>query len=140
LIVSQKRVVANSPEKIFKIIRSILDAQVNNECQEHFYIIGLNNKNVIQYIDLISIGTVNEALVHPRDVFREAISRNCVSIIVCHNHPSGNVQPSTNDLQTTERLVKAGGIVGIIVLDHVIISENDFNSLGESGHLNKMEV
>lgn len=140
MIISQKKVKVSDPSQIHKIIRSIIDSENNEEYQEHFYVIGFNNKNVVQYVELISLGTVNEALVYPRDVFRTAIQKNCVSIAISHNHPSGNLSPSGDDLQTTRRLFEAGKILGITLLDHVIIAGDEFYSFKENGLIGKQEI
>ena len=73
---------------------------------------------------MISLGTANHSMVHPRDVFREAISDNAVAVIIAHNHPSGNTEPSKQDIETTETLEKAGELIGIQVLDHIIFAPN----------------
>ncbi|MGN7454442.1 RadC family protein [Paenibacillus pasadenensis] len=102
--------------------------------QEHFVVIFLNTKNhVIGQPETISIGTLNAAIVHPRELFRAAVKRSAASIIACHNHPSGVVDPSPEDLQLTKRLVEVGEIIGIEVLDHIIIGDNRFLSLKEQG-------
>lgn len=93
--------------------------------KEHLFVIGLNNKLVIQYIDLVSIGTATGADVHPRETFRLAVMRGAVSIIVAHNHPSGDTTPSKDDKAITHRLREAGEIIGISLNDHLIIGGNN---------------
>ena len=124
---SEKKIKTTSPADVYRVIKSILDAEENGNFQEHFYVLGLNNANVIQYIDLISLGTANETVVHPRDIFRNAITKNIVSIIIAHNHPSGENLPSMNDKSMTKRTVQAGEILGIPVLDHVIVGETYYS-------------
>ncbi|MEK3884957.1 DNA repair protein RadC [Paenibacillus sp. PL2-23] len=102
--------------------------------QEHFVVIFLNTKNhVIGQPETISIGSLNAAIVHPREVFRIAVKCSAASIIACHNHPSGVVDPSPEDIQLTKRLMEAGDIMGVSVLDHIIIGDNRFLSLKEQG-------
>lgn len=99
--------------------------------KEHFRIILLDTKNQIIRIDEISVGTLNASIVHPRDVFKAAIKRNSNSIILIHNHPSGDPTPSNEDINITNRLVDAGNLIGIKVLDHIIIGDNRYVSFKE---------
>jgi len=131
MIVSNKKLKVNNPEKVYNLIKALLDNEPNGHEVEHFYSIGVNNKNVVQYIDLISLGTVNETLTHPREVFKNAIRNNCTAVIVAHNHPSGDVTPSTDDILTAERLIKAGKILGIPVHDNLIVSQYQYKSFKE---------
>ncbi|HLR60349.1 MAG TPA: DNA repair protein RadC [Pseudogracilibacillus sp.] len=103
--------------------------------QEHFIALFLNTKNQIIHSQTIFIGTLNSSVVHPREIFREAVRRSSASIIVAHNHPSGDPTPSPEDINVTKRLVKAGKIMGIEVLDHLVIGDGKFISLKEKGHL-----
>lgn len=103
--------------------------------QEHFIALFLNTKNQIIHSQTIFIGTLNSSVVHPREIFREAVRRSSASLIVAHNHPSGDPTPSPEDINVTKRLVEAGKIMGIDVLDHLIIGDNKFVSLKEKGHL-----
>ncbi len=103
--------------------------------QEHFIALFLNTKNQIIHSQTIFIGTLNSSVVHPREIFREAVRRSSASIIVAHNHPSGDPTPSPEDINVTKRLVKAGRIMGIELLDHLVIGDGKFISLKEKGHL-----
>ncbi|MCL4119275.1 UNVERIFIED_CONTAM: hypothetical protein GTU68_009085 [Idotea baltica] len=89
--------------------------------KEHFVAVGLNTKNDIQYVDLVSLGVLDAALVHPRECFRHAVEQGASSIAFIHNHPSGDVTPSREDQAVTKRLIAASNILGIDVLDHVIV-------------------
>ena len=131
MLVSEKKIKVTKPDQVADIVRHIIKCQ-NSELQENFYAIGLNTKNVIQYIDLVSLGTANEALVHPRDVYRMAIIKNCVGIIICHNHPSNSKKPSSNDEHVTKRILESGKILGIPLIDHVIVTENECFSFAEN--------
>jgi DNA repair protein RadC len=84
---------------------------------------------------VVSIGTISEAIVHPREVFKEAIRESGSSIIVAHNHPSGEVNPSKEDISTTKRLSEAGRLIGIPLLDHVIVCDSSYYSMKENGYL-----
>ncbi len=99
--------------------------------KEHFRIILLDTKNQIISMEEISIGTLNASIVHPRDVFKIAIKRNSNSIILIHNHPSGDPTPSKEDINITNRLLEVGDLVGIKVLDHIIIGDNNYISFKE---------
>ncbi len=103
--------------------------------RENFLVVGLNTKNVIIGRHLVSIGTLNQTLVHPREVFNWAIKMNCAAIIVVHNHPSGFVEPSAEDIALTSRIVEAGRILGIKVLDHIIVGNDDYYSLKANGKM-----
>lgn len=100
---------------------------------EEFRVVLLDTKNQALKFHTVSVGTLNVSLVHPREVFREAIRRGCHSIICVHNHPSGDPTPSADDIAVTKDLVKAGEIMKIRVLDHVIIGETRWVSMQETG-------
>ncbi|MCG3089248.1 RadC family protein [Sporosarcina cyprini] len=103
--------------------------------QEHFVVLFLNVKNEVLHKQTVFIGSLNSSIVHPREIFREAVKRSAASIIVAHNHPSGHPAPSPEDIEVTKRLVEAGSIVGIDLLDHVIIGDHRFISLKEKGYM-----
>lgn len=107
--------------------------------KEHFLCVTLNGAHEIIQIRVVSIGTTNRTLVHPREVFSEALVQNASAIIVCHNHPSGNCKPSDDDLKTTASLMAAAEIVGISFLDHIIIGKEKYFSFLEHGLLSKIE-
>lgn len=102
--------------------------------RELFIALYLNTKNCVTGIEVISIGSLNASIVHPREAFKGAILHNAASLIVAHNHPSGDTTPSKEDISVTERLVEVGDVMGIEVLDHIIIGEGrDYLSLKEQG-------
>ncbi len=103
--------------------------------REEFRVLILNGKNNLLKNSAISVGTVSEAIVHPREVFRDAIREGGAAVIVAHNHPTGEPSPSGEDINTTRRLAEAGKIVGIPVLDHVIITNASYFSFKEGGYL-----
>jgi len=103
--------------------------------QEHFVVLFLNTKNEVIHQQTIFIGSLNSSIVHPREVFREAVKRSAASIICFHNHPSGDPTPSQEDIHVTRRLVDSGKMMGIEVLDHIIIGDRKFISLKEKGYL-----
>lgn len=101
--------------------------------QEHFVTLFLNTKNQVIHRQTIFIGSLNASIVHPREVFKEAIKRSAASIICFHNHPSGDPTPSREDIDVTARLVECGLLLGIDVLDHIVIGDRKFISLKEKG-------
>ncbi len=96
--------------------------------KEYFKTLLLNTKGKVIYIDTVSIGNLTQTTVHPREVFRKAIQKGAASMIIIHNHPSGDPAPSKEDIRTTRRLVDVGELLGIPVLDHVIIGDGSFES------------
>lgn len=101
--------------------------------KEHLRVIFLNTKNRIIDINDLSIGCLSSSFVQPREIYSEAIRKSCASIIVCHNHPSGDPTPSNEDIQITKRLIEVGKLVGIELLDHLIFGDGDYISLKEKG-------
>src|SRR5690625_1056018 len=108
---------------------------MRNLKQEHFVVLFLNTKNKVIHQKTIFIGSLNSSVVHPREVFREAVRRSSASIICVHNHPSGDPTPSKEDILVTKRLVESGKMMGIDVLDHLIIGNRRFVSLKEKGYI-----
>jgi len=115
----------------YKAITEI--TKVQEEAQEVFGILILNTTHKIVAVHEISRGTLNVSMVHPREVFKPAVLHNAAAIICFHNHPSGEPKPSKEDIETTNRLVEAGKIMGIEVLDHIIVGDDKYTSLKEMG-------
>lgn len=118
----------------FTVIRTAQDAYnhlrgMQNLSKEHLRGLYLNSHNRIIHDEVISIGTITTNIVHPREVFRPAIEYNAVAIVLAHNHPSGNTMPSAEDIEITQQLIKAGKLIGINVLDHVIITKDAYVSI-----------
>lgn len=103
--------------------------------REHFIVVSLDTKNQPVSINICHIGSLNASIVHPREVMKSAILSNAASILVGHNHPSGKVEPSREDIDVTKRLVEAGKIIGIDVIDHIIVGEEKYISLKEKGYI-----
>ena len=108
-------------------------ADIKDERKEFFVCLYLNARNQVIHKEVISIGSLSASIVHPREVFRVGVEHCAASIILAHNHPSGDVSPSKDDIDLTHRLREAGLIMGIEVLDHIIIASGDFVSLKETG-------
>ena len=102
---------------------------------EHFIVMLLNTKNRVTAVSPVSTGSLNASIVHPRELFQRAILGNAASLILAHNHPSGDPTPSPEDVELTKRLVDAGKLLDITVLDHIIIGDGCFVSLKERGVL-----
>lgn len=123
------RFVIRSPEDVAKLLME----ELRHLTQEHFICLFLNTKNHVIAKRVIFIGSLNSSIVHPREIFKDAIRRSSASVICVHNHPSGDPAPSREDIEVTGRLIEAGKIIGIDVLDHVIIGDGRFCSLKEKG-------
>ena len=117
----------SAPGDAYEYIKSSLFGKET----EHLYLIALNARNNIINKSLISVGTVNETLIHPREIIKIAVMHNAVSIILVHNHPSGEPYPSSEDVKVTQRLENACKIVGIGFTDHLIVCDNSFSSMRE---------
>lgn len=120
-----------NPEEAYNAIKIITNVQ--EEAQEVFGILILNTKNKIVAVHEISRGTLNSSMVHPREVFKPAVLHNAAAIICFHNHPSGDPEPSKEDIESNNRLVEAGKIMGIEMLDHIIVGDGRYISLKERG-------
>lgn len=126
-----------SPKSMVDIVRDILAAEHPFDQQkEHFFALGLNAKNAVRYIDLVTLGTLDSCLVHPRESFRHAVMEGASSIVFIHNHPSGDVTPSSCDHVVTKRMISTGKILGIDVLDHIIMANEttEYYSMREQEH------
>jgi DNA repair protein RadC len=109
--------------------------RVPDETKEHLFVLHLNTKNQIIKAELAAVGTLNAALIHPREVFKSAIKESSHAIILVHNHPSGDVEPSNADKQVTDLLKQASSVIQIDLLDHIIIGKTGWFSFRESGLL-----
>lgn len=116
-------------------VASLLMDEMRYLDREHFRTICLNTKNRVLAIDNVAVGSLNASLVHPREVFKGPVKRSAAAIILVHNHPSGDPSPSLEDIQVTRRLVEAGRLLGIEVLDHLILGDGFFISMKEKGLL-----
>ena len=124
--------IIRSPEDVVQVGKSFM--RIHEEPEEYMYMICLNTKNRVIGVFEISHGNVNSSIVGTREIFQKALLANAVSIILMHNHPSGDPSPSREDIEVTHRIVEAGKIIGIEVLDHIIIGDR-YTSLKEKGHM-----
>ena len=133
-----RRLVAASPDERTKItsprdVYNLLGPSLREEKREHFVAILMDTKNGVLRTKTVSVGDLSSSVVHPREVFAEAIRHSAASLIVAHNHPSGDPTPSPDDISVTRRLQEAGELLGIELLDHVVLGDNRFVSLKEKG-------
>ncbi|WP_195617540.1 JAB domain-containing protein [Clostridium paraputrificum] len=119
----------NSPSVVYEVLKEYLEGAD----REKFVLLTLNTKNHITSITTVSVGSLSETTVHPREVFKTAILLNSASIIVCHNHPSGDSTPSKADINVTTRIKEGGKILGIELLDHIIIGDDNYCSFKAKG-------
>ena len=118
----------NNSEKVFKYFSNTL----SNKNQEHFYCLYLDNQKRVIKNKLLFVGTLNYSLVHPREIFKEAYLNGAISIICIHNHPSGDIKPSNNDIELTNNLINIGMLLGIKIDDHIIIGKDKYFSFYEN--------
>jgi DNA repair protein RadC len=111
----------------------LMKPRLKDADREYFYAVLLNTKNVVLSVELVSIGSLNASIVHPREVLKPAIVASAASILLVHNHPTGDPEPSQEDIDFTRRMLKCGELVGIELLDHVIVGNGSFASLKEQG-------
>jgi DNA repair protein RadC len=116
-----------SPQEVYRLVH----AKIQHYAKEHFLVLSFDVRNKLLGVDVVSVGTLTASLVHPRETFDAAIRRHASHIIVAHNHPSNDTEPSASDIKLTKQLVEAGKILDIHVLDHIIVSRNNFLSFKE---------
>jgi len=115
-----------------KDVENLLRGRIATQDRENFVVVLLNQKNEVLEAPTVSVGTLSASLVHPREVFKPAVRASAASVILAHNHPSGNTEPSAEDREVTRQMSQAAGILGIEVLDHVILGDGYF-SMKEHG-------
>ncbi len=124
-----KKPLVKTPEDIVALVKG----RLKGKKQEHFLALLLDTRNQLIKVSEISVGSLDTSIVHPREVFKEAISASAASVIFVHNHPSGDSEASEDDIKLTKRLAEAGEIMGIDVLDHVILGDKNYLSLKREG-------
>lgn len=136
LIEEFKESYIKSSDSAAEICYAILKTESEvDQAKEHLWVIALDTSLKIKYVELVSLGILNQAVAAPREVFRMAIMQAVHSVIACHNHPSGSLEPSPEDRRFTEQLRKTGEIIGIQLLDHVIIGTEGHYSFSDQGVL-----
>jgi len=128
-LLQDSKITIEQPEDIAKIFQDLLKMEDTIEQEkEHFYVCHLDCKQRINMVELVAIGTINQSLIHPRETFRRAVAEGSFSIVVAHNHPSGDVTPSADDLLATRKLHDAGEVLGIPLIDHIVFTRDKFFS------------
>ncbi len=139
-LTEEEKIKILNSDDIYGIMQKILLREHKiDQNREHFWVIGLENNNRILFIELISLGTVNKTLVEPMEVFSLALQKRAVKIVLCHNHPSGELNPSDSDKDITDRLIQVGIIVNLKVIDHLIISDKSYLSFVNTGLLDELK-
>jgi len=118
-----------TPENVFEMIKGSLKGKK----KEHFLVISLDTRSRLIKASQVSVGSLDSSIVHPREAFKEAITASAASVVLVHNHPSGDTTPSEDDIKLTKRLVAAGEVMGIEVLDHILVADNAYLSLNREG-------
>lgn len=133
IYLQDSKIKIHGSEQVAKVFIDLLylEDEIDQE-KEHFYVMHLDTRSRINMVELVNIGTLTASLIHPRETFRRAVIRGSASIIVAHNHPSGEVDPSVEDTKVTKLLHEAGNILGIKMLDHVIIAKGRFFSFRDN--------
>jgi DNA repair protein RadC len=133
IYLQDSKIQVQDSQQVAKVFQDLLllEDTIDRE-KEHFYVMHLDTRSRINLVELVNIGTLTASLVHPRETFRRAVIQGSASIIVAHNHPSGEVNPSEEDTKVTKLLFEAGNILGIKMLDHVIFSKGMFFSFREN--------
>ena len=121
---------SKSVAKVFQDLLTVEDAI--DQDKEHFYVMHLDARNKVKMVELVAIGTIDNAVTAPREVFRRAIVEGSSSIVIAHNHPSNEVEPSDADIAITRRLMDAGNVVGISLVDHIIFTKDTYFSMKEN--------
>lgn len=124
----KKDVKITFPEDVLPFVREFRDKK-----QEHFICISLNGANEVIKPRIITVGLINFNYVHPREIFSDVLMDHAASVILVHNHPNGNAEPSKDDVELTKRLIQAGELLGIKIHDHIIVSKNGYTSMKEQG-------
>ncbi|WP_028889521.1 JAB domain-containing protein [Tenacibaculum ovolyticum] len=139
-LAEEEKIKILNSEDIYRIMQKILLRENKiDQNREHFWVIGLANNSRILFIELISLGSINKTIAEPMEVFSFALQKRAVKIILCHNHPSGELQPSEEDKNISDRLIQVGIIVNTKVLDHLIISDKNYLSFADTGLLNELK-
>jgi DNA repair protein RadC len=135
----KQRIIIRSCDDAFKVMKEILmrEDKIDRD-KEHFWVMGLATNSRILYVELVSLGCVAATYAEPINVFRFALMKGCVRVILIHNHPSGNLTPSEKDIDLTDNLIQVGRIIKVEVLDHLVISTKSFEGFGDLGLMNKL--
>ena len=129
IYLKDSKITVHGAEEVAKVFQDILALEDTIEQdKEHYYVMHLNMRSQVMMVELVTVGTVSSSLVHPRETFRRAVMAGSTSIIIAHNHPSGEVDPSDEDTNVTRLMFDAGNLLGITMLDHIIFTKDNYFS------------
>lgn len=139
-LTQQQKIQLLNSKDVYKIMQQVLlrENKIRRN-QEHFWVIGLDNASKILFIELIGLGAVNRVNANPPDVFRMGIYKLAFKMVLVHNHPSGNIKPSQQDQDFTDRMLKVGKLINIEVIDHLVISEEKYTSFIDEGIMDQLK-
>ena len=134
IYLKDSKIKVTSAKEVAKVFQDILalEDKIDQE-KEHYYVMHLNIRSQVMMVELVTIGVLNSSLVHPRETFRRAVIAGSAAIIIAHNHPSGEVDPSDEDTKITRVMLDAGNILGITMLDHIIFTKDNYYSFKNNG-------
>jgi DNA repair protein RadC len=134
IYLKDSKITVHGAEEVAKVFQGILalDDKIEQE-KEHYYVMHLNIRSQVMMVELVTVGTLTSSLVHPRETFRRAVIAGAASIIIAHNHPSGEVDPSDEDTKVTRLIFEAGNLLGIQMLDHIIFTKDTYFSFRKNG-------
>jgi DNA repair protein RadC len=134
IYLKDSKITVHGAEEVAKVFQDILALEDTIEQdKEHYYVMHLNIRSQVMMVELVTVGTVSSSLVHPRETFRRAVIAGSTSIIIAHNHPSGEVDPSDEDSKVTRLMSDAGNILGITMVDHIIFTKDNYFSFRNNG-------
>jgi DNA repair protein RadC len=133
ILLQDSKIKINDSKDVARIFKDLLKLEdtIDQE-KEHYFVMHLDTRQRINMVELVAVGILNYTTIHSRETYRRAVAQGSADIIIAHNHPSGDVDPSTDDLLATRKLQDAGEVLGIPLLDHIIFSDSDFYSFARS--------
>lgn len=133
IYLKDSKITIKGVEETVKVFRDLLMLEdAIGQDKEHFYVMHLDIRSRVKMVEVVSLGTLTSSLVHPRETFRRAVAEGAASIIIAHNHPSGEADPSDEDTKVTKQMFEAGQLLGITMLDHIVFSKDGYFSFREN--------
>jgi DNA repair protein RadC len=134
IYLKDSKIKVTSAKEVAKVFQDLLALEDNiDQEKEHYYVMHLDIRSQVKMVELVTIGILNSSLVHPRETFRRAVISGSAAIIIAHNHPSGETDPSDEDMKVTKLMLEAGQILGITMLDHIIFTKDTYFSFKNNG-------
>jgi DNA repair protein RadC len=133
IVLRNSKIKITKAEDVAKVFQDLLklEDKIDQE-KEHYFVMHLDARQRVNMVELVAIGTLTDATIHARETYRRAVAQGSANIIIAHNHPSGEVEPSDTDIHTTQKLLEAGEVLGITLLDHIIFTKDSFYSFGRN--------